>query len=53
MFTQESLKFNKKIRKKCKWMTSTLLKSSNSKNQVYKEWIKIDVNDLDLKVIIF
>ena len=26
------LKYNKKICKKCKWMTSTLLKSSNSKN---------------------
>ena len=29
-------------------MTSALLKSINTKNQLYKEWIKTDVNDLDL-----
>ena len=29
-------------------MTSALLKSINTKNQLYKEWIKTDVNNLDL-----
>ena len=29
-------------------MTSALLKSINIKNQLYKEWIKTDVTDLDL-----
>ena len=29
-------------------MTSALLKSINTKNQLYKEWIKTDVNDLNL-----
>ena len=29
-------------------MTSALLKSINTKNQLYKEWIKTDVNDLNI-----
>ena len=29
-------------------MTSALLKSINTKNQLYKKWIKTDVNNLDL-----
>ena len=29
-------------------MTSALLKSINTKNQLHKEWIKTDVNNLDL-----
>ena len=29
-------------------MTSALLKSINTKNQLYKEWIKTDVSDLNL-----
>ena len=29
-------------------MTSALLKSINTKNQLYKEWIKTNVNDLNL-----
>ena len=42
------VKYIKKKHKKCKWMTSALLKSINTKNQLYKEWIKTDVKDLDL-----
>ena len=42
------VKYNKKKHKKSKWMTSALLKSINTKNQLYKEWIKTDVNDLNL-----
>ena len=29
-------------------MTSALLKSINTKNQLYKDWIKTDVNNVDL-----
>ena len=36
-----------KYNKKSKWMTSAFLKSINTKNQLYKEWIKTDVNDLN------
>ena len=42
------VKYNKKKHQKSKWMTSALLKSINTKNQLYKEWIKTDVNNLDL-----
>ena len=42
------VKYNKKNHKKSKWMTSALLKSINTKNQLYKEWIKTNVNDLNL-----
>ena len=48
MFTQESCEIYKKETQKSKWMTFALLKSINTKNQLYKEWIKTDVNDLDL-----
>ena len=41
-------KYNKKKHKKSKWITSTLLKSINTKNQLHKEWIKTDVNNLNL-----
>ena len=44
------VKYNKKkhIKCKCHPFTSALLKSINTENQLYKEWIKTDVNDLDL-----
>ena len=42
------MKYNKKKHKKCKWMTSALLKSINTKNQLYKDWIKTDINNVDL-----
>ena len=42
------VKFHKKKHKKSKWMTSALLKSINTTNQLYKEWIKTDVNDFNL-----
>ena len=41
------VKYNKKKLKKSKWMTSALLKSINTKNQLHKEWIKTDINDLN------
>ena len=42
------VKYNKKKHKKFKWMTSALLKSINTKNQLYKDWIKTDINNVDL-----
>ena len=42
------VKYNKKKHKKSKWMTSALLKSINIKNQLYKKWIKTDVNNVEL-----
>ena len=42
------VKYNKKKHKQSKWMTSALLKSINTNNPLHKEWIKTDVNDLDL-----
>ena len=42
------VKYNKKKHKKSKWMTSALLKSINTKSQLYTEWFKTDVNNLDL-----
>ena len=43
---KEVVKYNKKKHKTCKWMTSALLKSINTKNQLYKDWIKTDINML-------
>ena len=37
-----------KKHKKSKWMTSALLKSINTKKRPYKEWIKTDINDVEL-----
>ena len=37
------VKYNKKKHKKSKWMTSALLKSINTTNQLYNEWIKTDL----------
>ena len=48
MFTKKVAKFNKKKHEKSKWMTSALFKSMNTKNKVYKEWIKTDVNNVEL-----
>ena len=42
------VKYNKKKYQKSKWMKSALLKSINTKSQLYKEWIKTDLNDLKL-----
>ena len=42
------VKHNKKKHKKSKWMTSALLKSINTINQLYREWFKTDLNDLNL-----
>ena len=48
MFTKKVVKYNKKKHNKSKWMTSSLLKSINTKKQLYKEWIKTDVNNVEL-----
>ena len=48
MFTKKVVKYNKKKHKKSKWMTSALLKSINIKNQLYKKWIKTDVNNVEI-----
>ena len=42
------VKYNKKKHKKSKWMTFALLKSINIKQQLYKKWIKTDVNNVEL-----
>ena len=42
------VKYNKKEHKKCKWITSALLKSINTKNELYKNWIKTDITNVDL-----
>ena len=42
------VKYNKKKHEKCKCMTSALLRSINTKNQLYKDWIKTDINNVDL-----
>ena len=42
------VKYNKKKHKTCKRMTSALWKSINTKNQLYKDWIKTDINNVDL-----
>ena len=47
MFTLKSCEVQKK-HKKCKWMTSALLKLINTKNQLCKDWIKADINNVDL-----
>ena len=48
MFTKKSVKYNKKKHNKSKWMTSALLKSMYIKKQLYKEYIKTDVNNVEL-----
>ena len=40
----------KRNTKQCKWMTSTLLKSMNTKNQFYKKRIKTEVHNLAIVV---
>ena len=48
MFLKKVVKYNKKKHKKSKWMTTAILKSINIKNQLYKKWIKTDVNNIEL-----
>ena len=47
-YPKKLLNITKRNTKKTKWMTSALLKSINIKNQLYKKWIKTDVNNVEL-----
>ena len=49
---KKKVKFNRKKHKKCKWMTTEILNSINTKDKLYKKLIQTDVENIAIYTIL-